>query len=189
MTDVQEFPEEKVAPSMEYQGVTIIDSPDEMDYEEMTPKAASAAIFNQPKRETFLFPLSQTGIKHGQDMYAEVRLVNLLDRATLNTVAPEVRQIVQRLFFAGEANQRGSNKKESPEQRMERQMKRLKEVGYAYGAAGFVNPRLVMRPEDVRDPNKETWVGNIELADLTEFVRICEGADVLAKRRLQSFPE
>lgn len=181
--------QEATAPSLEYQGVTVIDSPEDMDYEEMTPKAASAATFNQPKRETFLFPLVQTGIKHSQDMYAEVRLVNLLDRATLNQVVPEVRALVQKLFFAGEANQRGNQKKETTEQRMNRQMTRLKEVGYAYGVAGFVNPKLVMRPEDVRDPDKETWVGNIELADLTEFVRICEGDDQLAKRRLQSFPD
>jgi hypothetical protein len=181
--------QEATVPSMEYQGVTVIDSPEDMDYEEMTPKAASAAMFNQPTRDTFLFPLVQTGIKHGQDMYAEVRLVNLLDRATLNQVVPEVRALVMKLFFAGEANQRGNRKKESPEQRMESQMRRLKDIGYAYGVAGFINPKLVMRPEDVRDPDKETWVGSVELADLTEFVRICEGDDQLAKRRLQSFPD
>jgi hypothetical protein len=178
--------------AMEYQGVVIADSPEDVDYEDMAPKAATAAMFNRPRDDrpkTFLFRLTHTGIREGEDIAAEVRLVNLTDRALLSQVPAEVRQIVQKLFFSGTANQRGTPKKETSERRMDNQLKRLKEVGYAYGVAGFVNPKLVMRPEDVKDPEKETWVGNIELADLTEFSRICEGDDQLAKRRLESFSE
>lgn len=177
-------------PVLEEEGVAVVESPEDVDYEEVAPKAASAAMFNNVKtRDTFLFKLIHTGINHGEDRYAEVRLVNLTDRAMLSQVPVSVRQTVQKLFFSGNANQRGSQRKETSEEKMEAQLKRLKEVGYAYGVAGFVTPKLVMNPGDVRDPEKETWVGNIALADLTEFSRICEGDDQLAKRRLESFPE
>jgi hypothetical protein len=153
------------------------------------PKRVTAAMLNDyAETHTDQYPefdmaLHQTGINMGVDVTARVRLVNLTDKALVGAQPVEVRKLIQKLFFSNTPQRRGNA---GP--RMEEQMQRMKEVGYAYGVAGFVSPRLVLRKEEIRDPENEAWVGSIALHDLMEFTRICEGDDQLAKRRLAGFP-
>jgi len=178
---------------LEYQGVEIVETPEDVDYDALKPVAATAALIaSTTKRDYTGFRLTHTQIARGviEPLVAKVRLVNLTDKAMLDQVPREIRAIVQKLFFTGTPNQRGrKQERETPEQRMDAQLKRMKEVGYAYGVAGFLEPKLVLNPADA-DPDRGTlWVGDIELADLTAFVRICEGDDQLAARQLEEFPE
>jgi hypothetical protein len=184
-------------PPDEFAGIDIIDTADDVDYESAAPKQVTAAMLNKWADEhgeefpEFRFALHQTSINVGEpgSLFARVRIINLTDRSLINSVPVEVRDIVQRLFFAGSGNQRGNANRGGSRLRMEQSLTRLREVGYAYGVAGFIEPRLVMRKEDVKDPEKEAWVGSIALHDLTEFSRICEGDDQLAARRLERFSE
>ncbi len=175
---------------MEYQGVEIVDGPEDVDYTEMSPKPATFSDLTAPPKETFPFRLTHTGMKRGKKITAEVKLVNLTDRATLKAVPGEIREMVMKLFFSGAGNQRGrKQEKETPQMRMDRQLQRMKDVGYAYGVAGFVNPQLVMNME-YENPNSDppkVHVSRIDLADLTAFARICEGDDELAARQLEDF--
>ena len=179
----------------EYAGMDVVSGPDDVDYDRNAPKLVSAAMLNKFVEEnpnhypTFRMILHQTTINlweqtGGQTQYAEVRLVNLTDRALIGSLPTEVRKLVERLFFAGSANQRGNRKAEN---RMKEGLDRLREIGHAYGVAGFVQPRLVLHKDHVQDPENEVWVGAIALHDLTEFSRICEGDDQLAARRLEGF--
>lgn len=173
-----------------YAGIDVVNRAEDVDYERHTPKPISAARLNEmePKPHTFMMRLHQTSINIGEDAYAEVRIVNLTDRALIGTLPANVRKLIERLFFSGTPSQRGLNKSET---RMNTGLKRFEEICYAYGCAGFVSPRLVLRPEDVTDPENEVWVGSgaIALHDLSEFNRICEGDDQLAARRLEGFSE
>ena len=184
--------------SPEFAGMDIVDGPDDADYNELAPKAVSAAVLNKfleqnpETRPTFRMILHQTTINlseqtGGETQWARVRIVDLSDKALVGTLPAEVRKLIERLFFGGSANQRGNRNKPGAA-RMDEGLNRMRDVAYAYGCAGFVEPRLVMRPEDVKDPDKEVWVGAIALHDLTEFTRICEGDEQLAKRRLEGFP-
>lgn len=176
--------------SDEYAGMDIVSTVDDVD-EASFPRQITAARLNQFVAENpdlhpiWKFHLHQTSIQMGDPFYAQVRIVNLTDKTLIGTLPQEVRRLIENLFFAGQVDQRG--KKKGAEQRMAEGLSRIKQIGYAYGCAGFVDPKLVLRPEDVRDPEKEVWVGAIQLHDLTEFSRICEGDDALAARRLEGF--
>jgi hypothetical protein len=135
----------------------------------------------------FDFRTPRTGMKMGKPgLTARVRLINLTDRTVINAVPHEIRKLVQKLFFAGGATS-NQNRKGTADQRMDDQLRRIKEVAHAYGVAGFVSPRLVLNREDVKDPANEVWVGLYDLGDLSELVRICEGDEQLAARRLEGF--
>jgi hypothetical protein len=165
---------------------------DDIDLEELKPKRITAALLNAQAHvlanPEFNMYLHQTTINLGNvdKFYARVRVVNLADRAVVGTLPAEVREIVQQLFFG---NQRRPNQGFSGKGQMDQGLERSRRIAYAYGIAGFLAPRLVLQPKDVRDPDNETWVGNIALHDLQEFMRICEGDDQLAARRLESFSE
>jgi hypothetical protein len=103
-------------------------------------------------------------------------------------VPHEIRKLVQKLFFAGGATS-NQNRKQNADQRMDDQLQRIRQVGHAYGVAGFISPKLVLNKEDVRDDQNEVWVGLYDLGDLSEFVRICEGDEQLAARRLVGFSQ
>ena len=167
---------------------------DDVDYESLAPKKLSAAVLNayieeHPEAGYPEFPMycAKTSMRLGRPFTAQVRLVNLADRAVMGTLAPNVRKLVMKLFFAGSGTTSNRNKPGNTEVQAESTMKRVKEVAYAYGCAGFIEPRLVLERGDVRDPEKEAWVGSVDLGDLQEFMRICEGDDVLAARRLEGF--
>lgn len=179
-------------PRLIHEGVEVVDSAEDVDYDELSPIQVSAAMLNQFADEhpelvypTFPMHLPRTGMKLGKpNLTAQVRLINLADRVVVDALPGDIRKIVQRLFFAQPANQRGKGTADS---RMENTLKRVKEVAYAYGVAGFVEPKLVLRREDIKDSEREAWVGTIDLGDLQEFVRICEGDEQLAARRLEGF--
>jgi hypothetical protein len=174
----------------EFAGIDFVDTSSDVDYDAAAPKQVTAEMLNQFVAEhgaqypEFPFKLTQLSIQMGETMTAQVRIINLTDRALIESVPVEVRNLVQKLFFAGSQQQKG---KPNATQRMADTMRRVKETAYAYGCAGFVTPQLVLRPEDVKDPSVQAWVGSIPLHDLTEYVRICEGDDQLAKRRLEGF--
>jgi hypothetical protein len=177
----------------EYAGMDFTDDEDGLDPERDAPVPLTAAMLNKfladnPQMHPVrTMRLHQASIQYGQPFSAEVRIVNLTDKTLIGTLPFEVRRIVEKLFFGGQGSG-NPRKQKSGQQRLDEGLQRVKEVGYAYGCAGFVNPRLVLRPEDVKDPEKEAWVGTIPLHDLTEFSRICEGDDKLAARRLEPFP-
>lgn len=172
--------------------VDIVDSAEDADYDNLSPIQVTAAMLNQFADEhpeltypEFDMHLPRTGMKLGKpNLTAKVRIINLADRTILNTLPLDVRRIVQRLFFAGDANTRN---KGNVEVRMEKTLDRVRETAHAYGCAGFVEPRLVLHKGDVKDPERESWVGAIDLGDLQEFIRICEGDEQLAARRLEGF--
>jgi hypothetical protein len=179
----------------EFAGMDIVSGPEDIDYDAAAPKKISAAQLNRwaeehPHAEATLwrYRLHQTSINMGGDpIYAVVKIINLTDRTLIGILPMDVRRAVERLFFAGENPAR--NKQKGNMQRMEEGLQRVKQIGYVYGCAGFVDPQLVMTPQDVKDPEKQAWVGSIALHDLTEFSRICEGDEALAARRLEPFLE
>jgi hypothetical protein len=172
-----------------YAGMDIVDSEADVDYERMTPRPISASRLKEtapPK--TWLMKLHQTSVDRGEPTYAEVRIVNLTDKALIGSMPVGVRKLIERLFFAGEtANQRG--KQRAAENRMRQGLTRLEEIGHAYAVAGFVNPRMVLTQAEADADPDAIWVGSglIKLHDMTEFSRICEGDDQLAERRLEGF--
>jgi hypothetical protein len=172
-----------------YAGMDIVESEADVDYQKLTPRPISASRLREaapPK--TWLMKLHQTSIERGEPTYAEVRIVNLTDKALLGSMPTGVRKLVERLFFAGEANQRGAKNKVA-ENRMRQGLRRLEEIGHAYAVAGFVEPRMVLTQEEAEADPDAIWVGSdlIKLHDMTEFSRICEGDDQLAERRLEGF--
>lgn len=165
------------------------DDPDE--FAGMQPKKLTAGLLNANatslvENPEFNFYCHQTTINLGltDRFFARVRIVNLADRALVGTLPNEIRDIVQKLFFAGSG---GRPQQFNGRARMDQGLSRSKEIAFAYGCAGFIEPRLVLRPDLVRDPENEAWVGTIALHDLQEFMRICEGDDGLAARRLERF--
>ena len=179
---------------IQFEGIEVVDTAEDVDYDAFAPKQLTAAMLNQfaadhPETSypTFPYRLPRTGMRLGQPgMTAKVRIINLTDRTVLNILPNEIRSLVRKLFFAGGATS-NQGKRQSAEQRMNEQLTRIKDVAYAYAVAGFVEPKLVLSPEDIKDPEKEAYVGQIDLGDLTEFVRICEGDEQLAARRLEGF--
>ena len=172
-----------------YDGMDIIESPDDVDYERNAPKPISAArLKEEAQQKTWLMKLHQTSISRGEPTYAEVRIVNLTDKTLIGTLPAGVRKLIERLFFAGEVSGRGAKHKVA-ENRMRQGLSRLEEIGYAYAVAGFVEPRMVLTQEEADADPDAIWVGSgaIKLHDMTEFSRICEGDDNLAERRLEGF--
>lgn len=177
----------------EFAGMDIVvDSEDDIDYDTLAPKALTAAELNawaeshegDDQYPVWPFLLNSTSIKLGRKRTAQVRIINLTDRALINSVPVEIRSLVQKLFFSNAGARLDKMKGEA---KMHAQMQRMKEVAYAYGCAGFVEPELKLRKEDITDPEKQAWVGSVALNDLLEFVRICEGDDKLASDRLEGF--
>jgi hypothetical protein len=172
----------------------VVHDADDVDYDALAPKQLTASILNAYIEEhpeagypEFPFYCAKTSMRLGKPFTAQVRLINLADRAVVGTLAPNVRKLVMKLFFSGSGQTSNQRKQGNTEVQAETTMKRVKEVAYAYGCAGFLSPRLVLERGDVRDPEKEAWVGSLDLGDLQEFLRICEGDDVLAARRLDGF--
>jgi hypothetical protein len=169
-----------------YAGMDIVDSGDDVNYDEARPKPISAASLRGDAPKRFIYNCHQTSIQRGEKVQVVARMVNLTDRAQYGLFSAEVREIVQRLYFTADtANQ----KKDPPKIRMEKQLKRLEEMGHAYGVAGFVEPKFCLREQDEDAEKGIAWIGRIALHDLTEFSRICEGDEALAARRLEPFPD
>lgn len=172
----------------EFRGIDIVDNADEVDYASTAPKLLTGRMVEEAKaNKTFLLTLHTMSIEAGEKVGAEVKLVNLTDKTLLGAVPHNVRDLIERLFFSAPANQRG-NKPGAKKARTDQTAARIRDVGYSYGCAGFVSPRLVLTPEEADPDNNVVWVGDIPLHDLTEYARICEGDDALAARRLEPFP-
>lgn len=180
------------APDADDQLPIISPQDDGVDFGTLKPVRVTAAMLNQKAHQlanpVFNLYLHQTTINMGltERFYAKVRIVNLADRALVGTLPDDVRELIERLFFRGEQRRPAGF---SGKQRMETGLSRSEQIARAYGCAGFISPRLMLHESDVRDPENETWVGNIALHDLQEFMRICEGDDQLAARRLEQFSE
>lgn len=168
--------------------VEVVNSAEDIDYLSMAPKVASSSILNSFAADPYPimnFQLVHTSIRARQKLVAKVRVISLTERAVLDVQPKDVRELVHRLLFSN--NQ--APVKVTGLARDDQAMDRLKELCYVYACAGFVEPRLVLRKENVRDPETEAWVGSIALPDLHEFYRICEGDDNLAARRLEEFSD
>lgn len=168
-----------------YAGMDIIDSSADVDPEDR-PRPISAAALASTESKSFLYNCHQTSIKRGEKVTVVAKIVNLTDRSLFGSYPVEVRDLVQKLFFSAEPQ---GAKKDPPKIRMEKQLKRLEELGHAYGVAGFVEPKFCLRQQDEDAERGVVWIGRIELHDLTEFSRICEGDEALAARRLEPFSE
>jgi hypothetical protein len=165
----------------------IVRSAEAIDYQRPEPQPLTAALLNEAEEYPLMkFYMNQTSIKLGQPFTATVRIVNLTDRTILNVQPRHIQDLVHRLVFSGQnATPVRQNVREKDDQTLDR----AKELCYAYAVAGFVEPRLVLRKEEIKDPTKEAWVGKVAYSDLNEFMRICEGSDELAARRLSLFSE
>jgi hypothetical protein len=164
--------------------VEVLTSSDQIPYDTLAPKRLTAASWhNREMAKSFNFKLNHMSILMGEPMTARVRIVNLVDRSLLKTLPSDVRKLCFKLFFGTTAP---STKND--EAKYNAQLDRLEDVVHAYGCAGFLEPRLVLTPQDIKNPEEEMWVGDIPLADLQEWMRICEGDDALAARRLEEFP-
>jgi hypothetical protein len=165
--------------------VEVLTSSDEIPYDTLAPKRLTAASWhNREAAKSFNFKLNHMSILMGEPVTARVRIVNLVDRSLLKTLPSEVRKLCFKLFFGNQNSTRAKN----DEVKYDQQLDRLEDILHAYGCAGFLEPRLVLKPEEVRNPEEEMWVGDIPMADLQEWMRICEGDDALAARRLEEFP-
>jgi hypothetical protein len=174
--------------SDEFRGIDIVDSGDEVDYASMAPKLLTGRMVEDAKaNKSFLLTLHTMSIEAGEKVGAEVKLVNLTDKTLLGAVPHNVREMIERLFFSAPASQRGN--KANKRIRTDQTASRIRDVGYAYGCAGFVNPKLVLTEAEADPDNNVVWVGDIPLHDLTEYARICEGDDALAARRLEPFSQ
>jgi hypothetical protein len=181
-------PSEPVKERDEFDGIEFTDSLSE------DTKALEPVLFRPKQRNPyFKFRLSQASMEaaaRGEpEEFAVVRLVNLTDRMQTRELAHDVDALVQNLFFQGERMNQDAQKKKSKEQRMAEVQKRTREVAYAYGCAGFVKPKLVLTREQAREDEGIYFVGDVPLADLTEFVRVCEGNEELAASRLTAFSD
>lgn len=168
----------------------VVESAEDVDYQAKAPKRLTGAMLEQVARDDaergFDFKLHHTSLLLGEPVVARVKIVNLIDKTLLVGLQSDVRQLVQKLFFSGGTAQ---GKKGNAVSEMDKTATRLRETAFAYGCAGFISPKLVLKKEDARPADDILWAGSIELHDLQEFVRICEGEDTLAERRLQRFPE
>lgn len=160
---------------------------EDVDYSLKNPQPLTASDLNEGDEYPLMwFYCAQTSIARGKSFEAQVRVINLTDRSILNTQPRHIQDLVHRLVFSGQnkgpvrQNQRDADDKT---------LDQAKELTMAYAVAGFVVPRLVLRKEDVKDPTQEAWVGKVAYSDLNEFMRICEGAEELAARRLRLFSE
>lgn len=128
--------------------------------------------------------LYQTSLRVGHRVNARVKIVNLADRALLDTLPVVLRRRVAELFFSDTGR---PPTRIDPMGNMDRGTKRNREVANAYACAGFIDPHLVMTQDEVRDPERDLWVEAVSLHDRLEYVRICEGDEGLAARRLDAF--
>lgn len=181
--NVRQFP----VPPPDDTEVVIVNGPDDVDYEAVRPVRLSASLVEDlSTREIPDFKLHQMSVKAGYPVTARVRLVNLTDRHLLTELPTNVREIAHKLFFT---NTPAGQKKPNKTIEMENQGKRVTDIARAYGCAGFLDPKLVWEQKDERLDQNIFWVGRIPLHDLQEFMRVCEGDDALAARRLDRFSE
>lgn len=169
----------------EHVEVEVLTSADQIPYDTLAPKRLTAAMWHEREvAKIFEFKLNHASILKGEPVVALVRIVNLVDRSLLKTLPMEVRKLCHKLFFGNQ----GPTRPKNDEAKYDQQLDRLEDILHAYGCAGFLEPRLVLTPQEVRNPEEEMWVGEIPMADLQEWMRICEGDDALAARRLEEFP-
>lgn len=167
--------------------VVIVNGPEDVDYDAVRPTRLSGALIEEVGGKDIPdFKLHQMSVAAGYTVTAKVRLVNLTDRHLLTDLPTNVRELAQKLFFRGES---AGAKKPNKKVEMENQSIRVRDIARAYGCAGFLEPRLVLDQKDENTENNVLWVDRIPLHDLQEFMRICEGDDQLAARRLERFSE
>ena len=161
------------------------------DTEDVKPAPALFNL-NLPRKTTQRFKLWQTSMESRagggpEEVFAEVRIVNLTDRSLTNQTANNVDALIRKLFYSNDRKPVGQ--KQDSKQNMAEVQRRTREVAHAYGCVGFVNPRLVLTQEEENISEGIYWVERIPLNDLSEFVRMCEGNEELAASRLSAFPE
>lgn len=172
-------------------------SPDDDDFDErereasLSAPAPSANLFHIPtyqdavdrrrqEEEGFAFKLFRTG------GYARVRFVSLADRASLSALPNRLQQrmieIVQKDRPAG----KGGDELMSAKEFFKAAENNL-ELADLFCMAGFIQPRLVLRPED-RDPNDPySWpVEALHKDERIAFVRLMD--DEGAAEKLLPFP-
>lgn len=166
------------------QDVHVVESAEQVDYEASRPVRFSLSMAeNAPV--PIEFKLHQMSIQQNATVTAQVKLVNLTDRALLTELPTPVKTLAQKLFFSGQASQ---VKHKSKLAEMEATATRIKNIARAYGCAGFLDPKLVLTEEE-EARGEGIFVDRIPLHDLQEFMRICEGDEQLAERRLTRFSE
>jgi hypothetical protein len=145
-----------------------------------------------PRKPTQRFKLWQASIESAaaggpKEVFAEVRIVNLTDRALTQNTSNPVDAMIRKLFYSNDRKPVGQNK--DSRQNMSEVQRRTREVAYVYACVGFVNPRVCLTEEEENISEGIYWAGRFPLNDLSEFVRMCEGNEELAASRLSAFPE
>lgn len=146
-----------------------------------------------PRKKTQRFKLWQASMEataaagKKKEVFAEVVIVNLTDRALTRNVSNPVDAMIRKLFYSNDRKPVGQ--KNDSRQNMSEVQRRTQEVAYTYACVGFVNPRVVLTEEEENISENILWAGRFPLNDLSEYVRMCEGNEELAASRLSAFPE
>lgn len=172
-----------------YEGATAAPAFEEMDDEQrqsLGPKRASAALFAARRgqdRSLFTMRLNRSSLEAGEDINVVVRIPNFADRAVIKDLPKDIQKKVADLMFSNAA---GTPNRFDSLANMDRTTKRGKEVANLYTVVGWVEPRAYFTQEEA-DRNGGVFVEDIPYEDRWDLVRIVDGNDDLASRRITPF--